>query len=76
MGFIFMIATLGVPFYFIWNQLAPIYFSQLPALYQHLPFWHCMGLFALLAIARAVLLPFPQHFHRWKHHHHWKNQCN
>lgn len=48
---------LSVPFYFLWNILAPIYGYELPAVYQHLPFWHCVGLFVLAAILRALLLP-------------------
>lgn len=50
--------VLSVPFYFLWNYFAPIYGYALPPVYQHLPFWHCVGLFTLLAIFRAVLLPY------------------
>jgi hypothetical protein len=54
---IFGAAVLSVPFGLIWNRLAPIYFYSLPALYQHLPFWHWVGLFVLAAILRALLYP-------------------
>lgn len=55
MGYVIWFTLLSVPFYFIWNALAPIYFTGLPAVYQFIPFWHCMGLFVLLAIVRALL---------------------
>jgi hypothetical protein len=48
---------LSVPFYFLWNYFAPIYGPQLPAVYLHLPFWHCAGLFLLIGILRIMLLP-------------------
>lgn len=57
MGFIAYSAVLSVPFYFLWNRLAPIYAGALPPLYRHIPFLDCVGLFVLLAIARAMLLP-------------------
>ena len=46
---------LSVPFYFLWNGLAPIYLPQLPPVYLHVPFWHCVGIFALLAILKMAL---------------------
>jgi hypothetical protein len=49
---------LSVPFYFLWNYFAPIYGPQMPPMYQHLPFWHCVGLFAMAAILRILLLPW------------------
>jgi hypothetical protein len=57
---------LSSPFYFLWNYLAPIYMSQLPSVYQHIPFWHCVGLFALVAIIRMLLFP-PSFFGFAKH---------
>lgn len=51
---VFGIIFLSIPFFFLWNYLAPIYLSQLPAVYLHVPFWHCVGLFALVAIFRMV----------------------
>lgn len=50
-------ASLSVPFWFIWNRLAPIYFYWLPAVYQHIPFWHCVGLFIVIPIVRGALTP-------------------
>lgn len=67
--------VLSIPYYFIWNALAPTYFSWLPAVYQHLPFWHCMGLFVLFAILRTLLLPSSHIIHKkyWKKSH--KDKC-
>jgi hypothetical protein len=48
---------LSIPFYYLWNHLAPIYAPGLPELYKHLPFWDTVGLCALAAIVRAVALP-------------------
>lgn len=47
---------LSIPFYFLWNALAPIYAPNLPPLYQHIPFWNAMGLFGLAAVMRAGVL--------------------
>jgi hypothetical protein len=47
---------LSIPFYFLWNALAPIYAPTLPPLYQHLPFWNCVGLFGLAAVIRSGIL--------------------
>jgi len=62
---------LSIPFYFLWNYLVPIYASQLPLVYQHIPFWHCVGLFALVIIVRALL--FPSRFFWYGKH---KNRCD
>jgi hypothetical protein len=37
----------------------------LPAVYLHIPFWHCMGLFVLVAILRGLLFPW-RTFNSWK----------
>jgi len=49
--------SLSVPFWFIWNRLAPIYFYQLPEVYKHIPFWHCVGLFIVIPILKHTLVP-------------------
>ena len=56
-GSILWAVALGIPLFFLWNALAPIYAPGLPPLYQHLPFWHVLGLCATGAILRTVLLP-------------------
>lgn len=47
----------AVPFYFLWNWLAPIYAYQLPAVYLDLPFWHVFGLLWLISSLRSLLMP-------------------
>ena len=65
----FLVAFIAVPvatliimceailFYFLWNVLAPIYFSFLPEVYLQIPFWHCFGLIVLLTMLKWILLP-------------------
>lgn len=50
-------ASLAVPFYFLWNGLAPTYFYFLPRVYLDIPFWHCVGLFMLMPMVKLMLLP-------------------
>lgn len=52
----------AIPVYFLWNYLAPIYLSQLPAQYLDIPFWHIAGAFVLWKI--VLMMIFPHHFHR------------
>lgn len=47
--------SLSVPFWFIWNRLAPVYFYWLPAVYQRIPFWNCVGLFIIVSILRTMV---------------------
>ncbi|MGH7740049.1 MAG: hypothetical protein ACREL1_07870 [bacterium] len=54
---IFGASALSIPFYFIWNKLAPIYLHQIPQIYRQLPFWHCVGIFALVGILRVLICP-------------------
>lgn len=49
--------SLAVPFYFIWNALAPTYFYFVPPVYQQIGFWECVGLFVVISILKAVLVP-------------------
>ena len=46
---------LAIPFYFLWNFLVPIYFSQLPEVYKNVPFFHIVGGFLIIAILRRAL---------------------
>ena len=39
----FAIVT-AIPFYFSWNCIAPKYLSFIPEVYQHLPYWHLVGI--------------------------------
>jgi len=49
--------SLSIPFYFVWNNLAPKYFYFLPEIYQNIPFWDCVGLAIVISILKSVLLP-------------------
>ncbi len=49
--------SLSIPFYFIWNALAPVYLYQLPDVYLHIPFWHCVGLFIVIPIVKTTFTP-------------------
>ena len=46
---------LAIPFYFLWNYLVPIYFSELPEVYKKVPFFHILGGFLLVGIFRRIL---------------------
>jgi len=50
-------ASLAIPFYFIWNHLAPTYFYFIPEVYQNLPFWDTVGLFMIIPILKHMLIP-------------------
>ena len=62
----------AIPFYFIWNYLAPIYAPQLPPQYLDIPFWHIAGVFALIAIVQAVLIPR----RLWRRRDHFGGSCH
>ena len=64
---ILFLAALGVPFFYLWNNLAPIYLPQLPPLYLHVPLLHCVEIFALIAIVRMLLSPRSRFFHHRLH---------
>jgi hypothetical protein len=68
MGLIFKNVFLAIPFYFLWNWLAPLYFTGLPVAFQDIPFFHCVGLLLLVAIIRIALLPTQPFFAKIK----WK----
>lgn len=57
MGLLFKNIFLAIPFYFLWNFLAPLYFLNLPESYKNVPFWHIVGIFSLVSILRLVFLP-------------------
>lgn len=58
MGFAFqslMVCILSLPFWLIWNTLAPVYgHGFLPPAWQQLPYWHVVGLFALPKISAWI----------------------
>jgi hypothetical protein len=55
-AFVFMF-FLSIPFYWLWNTLAPVYFYWLPKVYLELPFMDCVWLMMLITILKLVLLP-------------------
>lgn len=40
--------SMAIPFYFIWNALAPRYFDFLPKVWLKIPFWHAVGFFMII----------------------------
>lgn len=48
---------LAIPFYFLWNDLAPVYFYWLPQVYQSIGFWDCVWLMMLITILKLIFLP-------------------
>lgn len=42
--------SFAIPFYFLWNGLAPTYFYFLPAVYLHFDFWTLVGLVWLMRL--------------------------
>jgi hypothetical protein len=55
----FLFATfLSVPFWFLWNILAPTYFYWLPPVYLHLPFWDVVGLVMLMSMIDTIMPKF------------------
>jgi ABC-type dipeptide/oligopeptide/nickel transport system permease subunit len=67
---VFSNAFLAIPFFFLWNFLAPIYGTNLPLQYQHIPFWHCVGIFVLLGVVKSALFSVGHRFWHGRHHHH------
>lgn len=51
--------SMAIPFWFLWTaqKFGEKYFYFLPDLYKSIPFWDCVGLFIVLSILRAILLP-------------------
>lgn len=52
-----LFVSMAIPFWWFWNDLAPIYFYWLPPVYQNIPFWHSVGLFIVINILKTVLVP-------------------
>jgi len=51
--------SLAIPFWFCWTVcgLGTKYFYFIPKIYQTIPFWHCVGLFIIIGILKAMLIP-------------------
>ena len=51
--------SLAVPFWLCWTVfgIGAKYIYWLPAVYQAIPFWDCVGLFIAISIIKATLTP-------------------
>lgn len=51
--------SLSVPFWICWTAcgIGAKYFYWLPAVYQVIPFWNCVGLFIVISIIKGALMP-------------------
>lgn len=51
--------SLAVPFWLCWTffGIGAKYFYWLPAIYQRIPFWDCVGLFIAISIIKSILTP-------------------
>ncbi len=47
--------SLSIPFFIVWNALAPTYFYFLPQVYLAIPFWDCVGLFIIIPILKWMV---------------------
>lgn len=56
---LFFSISLAVPFWLAWTVagIGEDYFYFLPSRYHHIGFWACVGLFMVLSILKAVLVP-------------------
>lgn len=56
---LFFMASLAVPFWFIWTVMGigATFFYWLPAIYLAPGFWQCVGVFIVIGILKAVLVP-------------------
>jgi hypothetical protein len=51
--------SMSIPFWLIWTVggIGQTYFYWLPVIYQAPGFWACVGLFIVISILKAVLVP-------------------
>ena len=47
----------AIPLYFLWNFLAPTYFSFLPPAWISIPFWNVVWLAWCLGLVRNIIMP-------------------
>lgn len=52
---VYMVAS--VPLFYVWNELAPVYFYALPKVYLSLPYWHIVGFLWLIGVLSRALVP-------------------
>jgi len=51
--------SLAIPFWICWTAcgIGKAYFDFLPAKYQSIPFWNCVGIFVVVSVLKAVFVP-------------------
>lgn len=51
--------SLAVPFWLCWTQfsIGTTYFNFLPAQWQSIPFWSCVGIFIVMSVVKCVFYP-------------------
>jgi hypothetical protein len=56
---LFFSISLAIPFWIVWTAcgIGETYFYWLPKVYQQPGFWACVGLFMVISILKAVLVP-------------------
>lgn len=56
---LFFSISLAIPFWLIWSVfgIGETYFYFLPAVYLHPGFWACVGIFMVVSILKAMLVP-------------------
>jgi len=54
---VFFHICLAIPFWILWDNMAPTYFYWLPKVYHQIDFWDCVGLFIIISILKSVLFP-------------------
>jgi len=55
-GLLFAVIT-AIPLYFLWNYLAPTYFSFLPPVWLNISFWNILCLMWCLSMVRSIIMP-------------------
>ena len=48
-------AILSIPIYFLWNWMAPVYFTFLPTVWHALPYWHVFAMVWLVILLSSLI---------------------
>lgn len=51
---VFAIVT-AIPFYFMWNCIAGVYFTFLPVVWLNIPYWHVVSLLFIVSIIGELI---------------------
>jgi hypothetical protein len=57
LGRLIVYIVAAIPLYYVWNELAPIYFYALPKVYLSLPYWHIVGFLWLIGVLSRAIVP-------------------